>query len=141
MTDTALPHALDRTIVIRARRETVFRYFTDSLRWAQWWGAGSMIDPEVGGKLFVRYPNAVEAAHKAAGSWARSAGISARRSARLSLMFSQSSMRASARRSRTGASGGSARRSNRRGDGVPAGGAGRSSASSVSRRRAAFPRP
>lgn len=62
MTDTALPHALDRTIVIRARRETVFRYFTDSLRWAQWWGAGSMIDPEVGGKLFVRYPNAVEAA-------------------------------------------------------------------------------
>lgn len=62
MTDARLPHALDRTIVIRARRETVFRYFTDSLRWAQWWGAGSMIDPEVGGKLFVRHPNAVEAA-------------------------------------------------------------------------------
>jgi uncharacterized protein YndB with AHSA1/START domain len=62
MTDQPLPYALDRTVVIRARRETVFRYFTDSLRWAKWWGAGSMIDPEVGGKLFVRYPNAVEAA-------------------------------------------------------------------------------
>jgi uncharacterized protein YndB with AHSA1/START domain len=62
MTDSPLPHALDRTLVIRARRETVFRYFTDSLRWAKWWGAGSMIDPEVGGKVFVRHPNAVEAA-------------------------------------------------------------------------------
>lgn len=57
-----LPHRLDRTIVIRARRESVFRYFTDSSRWAAWWGAGSMIDPEVGGKVFIRYPNAVEAA-------------------------------------------------------------------------------
>ena len=62
MTDAPLPHRLDRTIVIRARRETVFRYFTDSLRWAKWWGAGSMIDPEVGGQVFVRHPNAVEAA-------------------------------------------------------------------------------
>jgi len=61
MTDLSLPHALDRTLVIRARRETVFRYFTDSLRWAKWWGAGSRIDPEVGGEVFVRYPNAVEA--------------------------------------------------------------------------------
>jgi uncharacterized protein YndB with AHSA1/START domain len=57
-----LPHELDRTLVLRARRETVFRYFTDSLRWAKWWGAGSRIDPEVGGKVFVRHPNAVEAA-------------------------------------------------------------------------------
>jgi uncharacterized protein YndB with AHSA1/START domain len=62
MTEKSLPHSLDRTVVIRARRETVFRYFTDSSRWAAWWGAGSMIDPEVGGKVFVRHPNAVEAA-------------------------------------------------------------------------------
>ncbi len=61
-TPTALPHALERHIVIRARRESVFAYFTDSSRWAAWWGAGSMIDPEVGGKVFVRYPNGVEAA-------------------------------------------------------------------------------
>ena len=25
-----LPHSLDRRVLIRARRETVFRYFTDS---------------------------------------------------------------------------------------------------------------
>ncbi len=62
MTPAPLPHALDRTIVIRARRETVFRYFTDSSHWAAWWGPGSTIDPQVGGKVFVRYPNAIEAA-------------------------------------------------------------------------------
>jgi uncharacterized protein YndB with AHSA1/START domain len=61
MNAKSLPHSLDRTVVIRARRETVFRHFTDSSRWAAWWGAGSMIDPEVGGKVFVRHPNAVEA--------------------------------------------------------------------------------
>jgi uncharacterized protein YndB with AHSA1/START domain len=58
----ALPHTLDRKILIRARRETVFGYFTDSERWAAWWGAGSSIDARPGGKLFIRYPNAVEAA-------------------------------------------------------------------------------
>ena len=57
-------HALDRTVVIRARRDLVFRYFTESSRWAAWWGAGSMIDPEVGGNVFIRHPNAVEAAGK-----------------------------------------------------------------------------
>jgi uncharacterized protein YndB with AHSA1/START domain len=62
MTPVALPHALDRHILIRARRETVFRYFTDSERWAAWWGAGSTIDPRPGGRVFVRHPNAVESA-------------------------------------------------------------------------------
>lgn len=62
MTPVPLPHALDRHILIRARRETVFRYFTDSERWASWWGAGSTIDPRPGGRVFVRHPNAVEAA-------------------------------------------------------------------------------
>jgi uncharacterized protein YndB with AHSA1/START domain len=61
MTEQLLPHALDRTVLIRARRDTVFRYFTDSRRWADWWGAGSRIDPEVGGSVLVRYPNGVEA--------------------------------------------------------------------------------
>jgi len=56
-----LPHTLERKVLIRARRETVFRYFTDSERWAAWWGAGSTIDPRPGGKLQIRYPNAVEA--------------------------------------------------------------------------------
>jgi uncharacterized protein YndB with AHSA1/START domain len=62
MGPTELLHSLDREVVIRARRETVFRYFTDSARWAAWWGAGSTIDPRVGGGVFVRYPNQVEAA-------------------------------------------------------------------------------
>jgi uncharacterized protein YndB with AHSA1/START domain len=60
-TSTALPHRLDRTVVIRAPRETVFRYFTDSARWAKWWGAGSSIDPQPGGAVRIRYPEGTEA--------------------------------------------------------------------------------
>ena len=48
--------SLDRTIEIRARRATVFRYFTDSARWAKWWGEGSSITPEVGGAVCIVYP-------------------------------------------------------------------------------------
>jgi uncharacterized protein YndB with AHSA1/START domain len=55
-----LPHHLDRTVVIRARPETVFRFFTDSARWANWWGAGSTIDPSPGGKVYIRHPNGIE---------------------------------------------------------------------------------
>ena len=62
MNPSSLPHTLDRRVVIRARPETVFRYFTDSERWAAWWGQGSTIDPRPGGRVFVRHPNAVEAA-------------------------------------------------------------------------------
>ncbi len=56
---SALEHALERTVLIRARRETVFRYFTDNDRFAAWWGAGSTIDARPGGTLRIRYPNAV----------------------------------------------------------------------------------
>jgi uncharacterized protein YndB with AHSA1/START domain len=55
-----LPHHLDRTVLIRATPETVFRYFTDSERWAKWWGAGSSIDARPGGKIYVRHPNGIE---------------------------------------------------------------------------------
>jgi uncharacterized protein YndB with AHSA1/START domain len=58
---TLLPHTLDRTVVIRAPRDTVFRYFTDDVRWAAWWGAGSTIDARPGGQLYIRFPNGVEA--------------------------------------------------------------------------------
>jgi len=58
---STLPHALDRSVIIRAQQETVFRYFTDSARWAAWWGAGSTIDARPGGKVYIRHPNAVEA--------------------------------------------------------------------------------
>jgi uncharacterized protein YndB with AHSA1/START domain len=56
-----LPHRLDRTIVIEAPREIVFRYFTDNTRWSAWWGAGSTIDARPGGRVLIRYPNALEA--------------------------------------------------------------------------------
>jgi len=58
---TNLPYTLERSILIQAAPETVFRYFTDSTRWAAWWGAGSTIDATPGGKVYIRYPNAVEA--------------------------------------------------------------------------------
>lgn len=61
---TTLDHALERTVHIRARRETVFRYFTDSERFAAWWGEGSRIEPRPGGEVFIRYPNGVEASGK-----------------------------------------------------------------------------
>jgi uncharacterized protein YndB with AHSA1/START domain len=57
----ALDFSLERVVVIRARRETVFRFFTDSGRFAAWWGAGSSVDPRPGGAVRIRYPNAVEA--------------------------------------------------------------------------------
>lgn len=56
-----LPYRLDRTVVIKAKRETVFRFFTDSERWADWWGTGSTIDAKPGGKVYIRYPNGTEA--------------------------------------------------------------------------------
>jgi uncharacterized protein YndB with AHSA1/START domain len=55
-----LPYRLERTVTIRASRDTVFRYFTDSARWAAWWGAGSTIDARPGGPLYIRHPGGVE---------------------------------------------------------------------------------
>jgi len=59
-TTATLPQLLDRTITIAAPPETVFRYFTDTQRWAAWWGAGSTIDARPGGRIFIRYPGGVE---------------------------------------------------------------------------------
>ena len=55
-----LIHQLHRTVVIQASPETVFRFFTDSVRWAKWWGAGSTIDARAGGKVFILHPGGVE---------------------------------------------------------------------------------
>lgn len=60
MTST-LPFQLDRTIVIAATPEIVFRFFTDSSRWSSWWGPGSTIEPEPGGRVYIRHPNGIEA--------------------------------------------------------------------------------
>lgn len=56
---TALEHVLDRSVTIAARGETVFRYFTDSERFAAWWGAGSRIEPRPGGAVRIRFPNGI----------------------------------------------------------------------------------
>jgi uncharacterized protein YndB with AHSA1/START domain len=55
-----LPYQLDRTVLIKAEPATVFRFFTDSARWAAWWGPGSTIDARPGGKVYIRHPNGVE---------------------------------------------------------------------------------
>jgi uncharacterized protein YndB with AHSA1/START domain len=55
-----LPHHLERSVVIRAKPETVFQFFTDSQRWASWWGAGSTIDAQPGGKVYIRHADGVE---------------------------------------------------------------------------------
>ncbi|MGH9441190.1 MAG: SRPBCC family protein [Thermoanaerobaculia bacterium] len=52
-----LPYFLERTIVIGAPPEIVFRYFTDPVRFAAWWGAGSDIDCRPGGRVHIRYPD------------------------------------------------------------------------------------
>jgi uncharacterized protein YndB with AHSA1/START domain len=57
----ALAHRLDRTLVIRARRETVFQFFSETPRWASWWGAGSAIDAHPGGRMLIRHSNGLEA--------------------------------------------------------------------------------
>lgn len=54
-------HSLSRSLVIRAPRELVFRYFTDSARFARWWGPGSTIDGRVAGAVRIVYPNQVVA--------------------------------------------------------------------------------
>ena len=59
---------LDRTIEIRAARATVFRFFTESARWARWWGAGSTIEPVVGGAVRIVYPTARARAARCASS-------------------------------------------------------------------------
>ena len=61
MIAAALEHRLDRTLVIRARRDTVFQFFSDTPQWAAWWGPGSSIDPRPGGRMVIRHPNGVEA--------------------------------------------------------------------------------
>ena len=56
-----LEHTIEREILVRAPRATVYRYFTDSSRWAQWWGKGSTVDARPGGALAIVYPDGTRA--------------------------------------------------------------------------------
>ena len=62
MTNQPMPYRLERTVVIQASREVVFNYFTDSARWARWWGQGSTIDPRSGGAVLIVHPGGVQVA-------------------------------------------------------------------------------
>lgn len=55
-----LSHQMERSVEIQASPETVFRFFSDSARWAKWWGAGSTIEARAGGKVYIRHPNGIE---------------------------------------------------------------------------------
>jgi uncharacterized protein YndB with AHSA1/START domain len=55
----SLEHSLERTVFIAATRSTVFRFFTDSERFAAWWGAGSRIEARPGGAVHIRFVNGV----------------------------------------------------------------------------------
>ena len=52
-----LKFSLNRSVLICARRETVFRFFTDSELFAQWWGPGSTIEGRPGGAMKIIHPN------------------------------------------------------------------------------------
>lgn len=52
----ALPFAVERRVVVRARPETVFSFFTEPERFEAWWGKGSRIDANVGGDVRIELP-------------------------------------------------------------------------------------
>ena len=56
-----LEFSVERELVIRAPRKTVFQFFTDSARFARWWGAGSTIEGRVGGAVNIVYPGGTRA--------------------------------------------------------------------------------
>lgn len=53
----SLPYAVNREILIEADRETVFGFFTDTARWASWWGAGSTVQARSGGAVRIQHSN------------------------------------------------------------------------------------
>ncbi len=56
-----MDHRLERRVIIRAPRETVFAFFLESERFARWWGEGSEIDPRPGGRVLICYPGGTRA--------------------------------------------------------------------------------
>lgn len=47
------PGVVEQTLRIRARPETVWRYWTDPERMSDWWGAAAELDPRPGGTCLV----------------------------------------------------------------------------------------
>src|SRR2546430_17387681 len=59
MTD---PGPLEVSVHIAARPETVFAYFTDPIRYAQWMGSHATLEPVPGGTYWVDMRDGVQAA-------------------------------------------------------------------------------
>jgi uncharacterized protein YndB with AHSA1/START domain len=57
-------HSLERAIDICARRDTVFRFFTDSKYFADWWGEGSTIEGRKSGSLKILFSNGIQVSGK-----------------------------------------------------------------------------
>lgn len=51
-----MSETIERSIVIRAQRTTVWRFFSDVEQFASWWGPGSHIDARIGGAVRICYP-------------------------------------------------------------------------------------
>ncbi len=62
MASQPMPYRLERSVLIQAARDVVFSYFTDTTRWARWWGTGSTIDPRTGGAVLIVHPGGVQVA-------------------------------------------------------------------------------
>jgi uncharacterized protein YndB with AHSA1/START domain len=60
MASQLMTHRLERSVVIHAAPDVVFNYFTDSTRWARWWGQGSTVDPRAGGDVLIVHPGGVQ---------------------------------------------------------------------------------
>jgi len=52
-----LPFIVERSIIIEADPALVFSFFTNPERWAAWWGAGSTLEPRVGGAIRIVHSN------------------------------------------------------------------------------------
>lgn len=48
---------VERSVVIATTRATVWSFFSQPARFAEWWGPGSVIEDRPGGAMLIRYPN------------------------------------------------------------------------------------
>ncbi|NJK32236.1 MAG: hypothetical protein HC927_07415 [Deltaproteobacteria bacterium] len=59
-----MSHRVERTILLHARPATVWAIFSETPRFARWWGEGSKIDAREGGAVRIRYPDGSTATGK-----------------------------------------------------------------------------
>ncbi len=53
--------AVERSIDLPVPREFVFRFFSESKHFSSWWGEGTTIDPEKGGRVSIVHPGGARA--------------------------------------------------------------------------------